>query len=40
MMLDYWVENFDKYLEHDHIMYSRNTDTWGFSNIEIEFEII
>ena len=38
--LKYWVENFDKYLEHDHIMYSRNTDTWGFSNVEIEFEII
>ena len=37
---EYWVENFDKYLEHDHIMYSRNTDTWGFSNVEIEFEII
>jgi FkbM family methyltransferase len=37
---NYWVENFDKYLEHDNIMYSRNADTWGFSNIEIEFEII
>jgi FkbM family methyltransferase len=35
-----WVETFDKYLDHDHIMYSRNADTWGFSNIEIEFEII
>lgn len=34
-----WVETFDKYLKHDHIMYSRNADTWGFSNIEIEYEI-
>jgi len=35
-----WVETFDKYLDHDHIMYSRNADTWGFSNIEIEHETI
>jgi FkbM family methyltransferase len=35
-----WVETFDKYLDHDHIMYSRNADTWGFSNIEIEHELI
>jgi len=35
-----WVENFDKYLEHDHIMCSRNADTWGFSNIDIEYELV
>jgi FkbM family methyltransferase len=35
-----WVETFDKYLEHEHIMFSRNADTWGFSNVEIEYEII
>jgi len=35
-----WVETFDKYLEHDQIMFSRNADTWGFSNIEIEHETI
>ena len=35
-----WVETFDKYLEHEHIMFSRNADTWGFSNIEIEHELI
>jgi len=35
-----WVENFNKYLEHGHIMFSRNADTWGFSNIEIEHELI
>jgi hypothetical protein len=35
-----WVENFNKYYEHDHIMFSRNADTWGFSNVEIEYELI
>jgi hypothetical protein len=25
---------------HDHIMYSRNLDTWGFSPIDIEYELI
>jgi FkbM family methyltransferase len=35
-----WVETFNKYLEHEHIMFSRNADTWGFSNIEIEYETI
>jgi len=35
-----WVETFDKYLDHEHIMFSRNADTWGFSNIEIEHETI
>jgi FkbM family methyltransferase len=35
-----WVETFDKHLEHEHIMFSRNADTWGFSNVEIEFETI
>jgi FkbM family methyltransferase len=34
-----WVEYFDKYEEHGHIMFSRNADTWGFSNVEIEFEV-
>ena len=34
-----WVEYFDKYEEHGHIMFSRNEDTWGYSNVEIEFEI-
>jgi len=35
-----WVEYFDKYIEHEHIMFSRNMDTWGFSNVEIEYELI
>jgi FkbM family methyltransferase len=35
-----WVEYFDKYQLHGHIMYSRNNETWGFSDIEIEHEII
>lgn len=35
-----WVETFNKYSEYEHIMFSRNADTWGFSNIEIEYEII
>lgn len=35
-----WVEYFDKHIEHDHIMFSKNADTWGFSDIEIEYEII
>ena len=35
-----WVEHFNRYEEHDHIMFSRNEDTWGYSNVEIEFEII
>jgi hypothetical protein len=35
-----WVEYFNKYEIHDHIMFSRNTDTWGLSDTEIEFEII
>jgi FkbM family methyltransferase len=34
-----WVEHFDKYEEHGHIMFSRNEDTWGYSNVEIEFEV-
>ena len=41
-----WVENFNRY-EHPlnkHIggtyMVSRNADTWGFSNVEIEYETI
>lgn len=41
-----WVEMFDKYLDplNEHIggnyMISRNADTWGFSNVEIEYETI
>jgi hypothetical protein len=35
-----WVEYFDKYEIYSHIMFSRNTDTWGLSNTEIEYEII
>jgi len=34
-----WIEYFDKYHMYDHIMFSRNADTWGFSNIEIEYEV-
>jgi hypothetical protein len=36
----YWVEYFNAYKKYDHIMYSRNADTWGYSNVEIEYEII
>ncbi len=35
-----WVEHFNKHIEHDHIMYSKNSDTWGFSDVEIEHEVI
>ena len=35
-----WVETFDQYLEHEHIMISRNLDTWGLGDVEIEFELI
>ena len=35
-----WVEYFDKYIECEHIMISKNADTWGFSNVDIEHEII
>jgi FkbM family methyltransferase len=34
-----WVEYFDRYEEHGHIMFSHNVDTWGFSNEKIEFEV-
>jgi hypothetical protein len=34
-----WIEYFDKHEELGHIMYSYNADTWGYSNVEIEFEI-
>jgi FkbM family methyltransferase len=38
-----WVEYFDKYEKYEHIMISRNVDTWGFSrgfsNIEIGLEV-
>lgn len=35
-----WVEYFNKRIEHEHIMFSKNVDTWGFSDIEIEYELI
>lgn len=35
-----WVEYFNKYKKHSHIMISTNEDTWGFSDIEIEYESI
>ena len=35
-----WVEQFNSYIDHDHIMYSLNADTWGFSTIDIEYEAI
>jgi FkbM family methyltransferase len=34
-----WIEYFNKYELYDHIMFSRNADTWGFSNVEIEYEV-
>ena len=34
-----WIEYFNKYTLYDHIMISKNEDTWGYSNVEIEFEI-
>lgn len=34
-----WVEYFNKHDEYEHIMYSYNADTWGYSNVEIEFEV-
>ena len=36
----YWVEYFNAYKKYDHKMYSRNADTWGYSNVEIEYETI
>jgi FkbM family methyltransferase len=35
-----WVEQFNAYKKYDHIMFSRNADTWGYSNVEIEYETI
>jgi hypothetical protein len=35
-----WVENFNQYKKYNHSFISRNTDTWGFSDIEIEYEVI
>lgn len=35
-----WVEHFNTYIEHDHMLISRNEDNWGFSDIEIEYELI
>jgi FkbM family methyltransferase len=35
-----WVELFDKYEKYEHIMFSKNADTWGYSNVEIEYETI
>jgi FkbM family methyltransferase len=33
-----WVETFGQYELHGHKMFSRNADTWGFSNVEIDYE--
>jgi len=35
-----WVEYFDKYNLHEYPMISRNEDSWGFSETEIEYEMI
>jgi hypothetical protein len=35
-----WVEYFDKYIENNQILISRNENSWGFSEIEIEYEMI
>ena len=35
-----WVETFDGEVSHGQKIYSKNAITWGFSNVEIEFEII
>lgn len=35
-----WVELFNKYEKYEHILFSKNADTWGYSNVEIEYEII
>jgi len=33
-----WVEDFNSYIEYGHIIYSYNSDTWGFSETDIEYE--
>jgi hypothetical protein len=35
-----WVEYFNGEYQYGQIKYSKNADTWGFSDTEIEFEII
>jgi hypothetical protein len=35
-----WVEYFYKYTIHNYTFISKNSDTWGFSDVEIECEII
>ena len=35
-----WVEYFGTYTDHGHIMISKNDECWGFSETEIECEII
>jgi FkbM family methyltransferase len=35
-----WVEYFDGHVIHEHRMISRNDDDWGFSETEIEYEVI
>ncbi len=35
-----WVEYFDKYYSHGKHLISKNENTWGSSDVEIEYEII
>ena len=35
-----WVEYFNKYEKYDHILISKNDDTWGFSETDIEYEVL
>jgi len=35
----YWIEQFKGEEFHGHVMYSKNADTWGFSDTEIEYEV-
>jgi GT2 family glycosyltransferase len=34
-----WIEYFDKHHELGHDIGTYNADTWGYSNVEIEFEV-
>ena len=35
-----WVEYFDKYYSHGKYLISKNENTWGSSDVEIEYEVI